>query len=155
MHDIWYCNASDINDYMMYLQPQVTQDLANGIGTKYFSTYGDRIYVQQECISRAHKAPVGGALTQHQLDENDAMKGCREPVEWTFGALVNMFGIFQTYMIHWKLLSKGRQNNDIPFKQYMVCCLLYNCRVCASGGNNVSVFFDSKPPTLDEYLAFL
>eukprot|EP00978_Attheya_sp_CCMP212_P029059 scaffold102109_cov57-Attheya_sp.AAC.2 len=86
-----------------------------------------------------HEAAINGELNQWQEEkENVAMKGIQEPVEWPFAGLKNMFGIMQTSMIRWRLLNKNRQRNDIPFKQYRICCLLYNFRVCASGGSNVS-----------------
>eukprot|EP00978_Attheya_sp_CCMP212_P009610 scaffold22791_cov64-Attheya_sp.AAC.2 len=149
-NDIWYMNESEVDEYLVSLQPEARANLR-----AFFSCLTDCIYPFTDCLMHLHEAPINGVLTQQQEKENVAMKGMREPVEWPFAGLKVTFGIMQTSMIRWRLLNKNRERNDIPFKQYRVCCLFYNLRVCASGGSNVSNFFGGKPPTLDEYLSFL
>lgn len=75
-----------------------------------------------------------------------ALKPLNTPqVEWAFGHLYNV----------WESLR------FLPLKKLgitpigtivQVCVLLTNFRTCMRGGNQISYYFDTSPPTLAEYL---
>ncbi|XP_055349413.1 LOW QUALITY PROTEIN: uncharacterized protein LOC129596212 [Paramacrobiotus metropolitanus] len=76
--------------------------------------------------------------------QNNAMKTVRESVEWGFKEVVAKFA-FVDFKKQMALLQKPIN------KMFIVAVLLTNCINCMYP-NEASQFFDTEPPTLQEYL---
>ena len=66
-------NGSELNQHMMDLQVEVTLARERGEQVLYFSFYGDAIFPILHCITRRHRAPIGGQLTAQQIAEDTGM----------------------------------------------------------------------------------
>ena len=74
------------------------------------------------------------------------MSSVRISVEWGYSGVTQQFAFLQ----HKENLKIGLQ----PVAQfYVVATVLANCFSCLYG-NQVSTYFESSPPSLDEYLHF-
>ena len=140
-NDSWYANESGINQHMIDLQPDITDhnnqvDNLQAESLDYYGLYADRIYMNAECIRTAYQTSLNMQLTVAEIEENNARNGCRQSIEWCFCGVASLCHIMHFYTIHWRLLGRGRQSNDIPYRQYRVCVLFYNLYVCAERGNN-------------------
>lgn len=84
-----------------------------------------------------------GQITPQMQLYNASMSAVRVSVEWLFGDVINSFK-FIDYKKNLKieLSSVG--------KMYIVCALLRNALTCLYR-NQVSLFFQHEPPTLEEY----
>ena len=78
---------------------------------------------------------------------NAAMASVRTPAsEWWYQIQTNTFQTMD--FSRWQ-----RQYLTLPALQYHVGMLLVNCRTCIDGGNRISKYFSSNPPSLDNYLS--
>ena len=140
---------SNLNPYLMSLQPQITQAINGGdFSARYWSIYTDGIFPTLECIIHRHTHDV---LTVQEATENDAFSSIRNVKEHTYAGVSNQHKIFQQYMVHWRLLNRNRQSNDIPLRQYRVAHFFHNCYVCENGSTTNS-FFGTESPSLEWYL---
>jgi hypothetical protein len=104
--------------------------------------YGDPAYGLSDWIMCGFK---GNNLSFQQEHFNSTMSSVRTAVEWNFGLAKSL----------WQQMNYYRSNkiNLTPVgKIVKVCILLTNCHTCYFGGNQISDFFDMKPPSLKEYL---
>ena len=154
-NDIWYANESEINAYTISMQPEITAQRVDGINVRYKGLYSDRIYPSCESITSAFEPGFDLPLSQYEVQHNRSYTGARQTIEWSFCGILNMCGIMQEYKYNWRLLNRGRSNRDIPALQYRVCVLLFNLHTCANGGNNISNFFQTRPPSLEEYMSYI
>jgi hypothetical protein len=108
----------------------------------WLTLYGDSGYANQKFIKVGFKNFV--KLTQRQKDFNAYMSALRVSVEYGFGKIVQNFA-FLDFKKNQKLLLQ-------PLKEYyIVAALLTNCHTCLYG-SQISTYFETDPPTLDEYL---
>jgi hypothetical protein len=87
-------------------------------------------------------APVGSP----QRAFNDQMSRVRVSVEWGFNLITNS----------WQNLDFSRWQRiglTNPGSQYRAAVLLHNIRACVRETNQVAVYFDLRPPTLQDYLS--
>jgi hypothetical protein len=104
-NDLGVMNLSDLDQYLVNLQPDVTAALAEGDDVDYFSTYGDRIFGNLRAINSARQPPIGGVLEPIDKSVNKAMSSQRQSVEWPYAVMENMFKILQTPGTpYWRLL---------------------------------------------------
>jgi hypothetical protein len=54
---------SQLNQHMIDCQDEATQAQQQGEHLFYYSFYGDGIFPILHCITRHHRAPIGGQLT--------------------------------------------------------------------------------------------
>ena len=114
-------------------------------GERYF-IFGDSAYRGEK------KAPVvvGGdrrfKLTKRMAKFNQRMNRARVTVEWAFG---RVFALWKG--VHYFMKLKSGQTS---VAHYMLCAnLLTNFLTCLDRGNQTSMYFQCRPPTLQEYLA--
>jgi hypothetical protein len=151
-NDIGVINLANYDQYLVDIQPEVTELLAQGNDVDYFTTYTDRIFGHLRAVSCARKAPIGGELEQIDVEVNDAMGSQRQCVEWPYATIENLFKVLQTAATpYWRLLEKGRTSYDIPHIQLRVIYFFYNCYTAAYGGT-VNSHFETPPCGLDLYL---
>jgi hypothetical protein len=130
-------------------QEEVMQAREWGEQLLYFSLYGDGIFPILHCITRQHRAPIGGQLTVWQIAEDMAISRLRMSAEWLYETATNLF-----HILNWKynkhILQRNRTVNDIIQKQLRVVFFLYNCYACFNC-SKFSCFFDVEPPSLEDY----
>ena len=102
--------------------------------------YGDPAYPHRVHLQCPHRH---ARLTVQQEAFNSAMSTVRESVEWLFQDIIEYFK-FLDFKKNLKL-----QLSSVG-KYYMVCAIFQNALTCLYG-NQSSIFFDVKPPTLQEY----
>jgi len=103
--------------------------------------YGDPAYPLRVHLQAPYRGP---GLTPEQRVFNKSMSSVRISVEWIFKEIINYFKFMDFKKnLKIKLSAVG--------KMYIVCALLQNFRTCLYG-NQVTHFFDCKPPSLNEYL---
>ena len=101
--------------------------------------YGDPAYP----LGVHLQAPYKRNLTPQMALFNKAMSEVRVSVEWIFGNITNYFKFID--------FKKQMKVNLSPVgKIYFVCALLHNAHTCLHG-NEVSDFFQLKPPSLEDY----
>ena len=102
--------------------------------------YGDPAYPLRTHL----QAPFRQAqLTQQMQAYNAAMSSVRVSVEWLYGEVINSFKF-----LDFKKNLKIELSN--VGKMYIVSALLRNAITCLYG-NQVSLYFEHEPPTLEEY----
>jgi nuclease HARBI1 len=109
-----------------------------------FAIYGDPAYPLSSVLLR----PFRGAAvaSEAEAEFNTAMSSVRESVEWSFGAVTNLFQALS--------FSRKEKMMERPLAQsYQVATLLFNCRTCLREGNQISSYFAVDPPQLQDYLA--
>ena len=104
--------------------------------------YGDPAYGVLRWIFSGYK---GNNLTDNQKAFNTLMSKVRHSVEWTFGRMKMLWGAI-TYKMQQKIMLQN------VGKVVQLAMLLTNCHCCQNGGNQISSFFNLRPPTLAEYL---
>jgi hypothetical protein len=116
-------NGSELNQHMMDLQGEITQARERGEQVLYFSFYGDAISPILHCITRRHRAPIGGQLTAWQIAEDTGMSQIRTSAEWPYETVTNLFHVLHSkYNTHF--LRRDRTVNDIIHKQLKVVFFL-------------------------------
>lgn len=118
-----------------------------------YCTYGDGIFAGYWfCLRTAHQSSPLMPLTPYQEEENQAMKGVRIPVEWSYGKVEQMWPILNT-KTHFKI----DQNADNVFMTIRVAYLLANLKICCLEGSTGTGTrgFECPPPSLPEYLNML
>ncbi|KAH9111203.1 hypothetical protein AeMF1_014218 [Aphanomyces euteiches] len=111
---------------------------------KNYCLYGDPAYGCRQCLS----CPFANAPTgSFQAVFNSSMSCVRESVEWSFHIVKSLWG-FVSY-------DKKMKVRNSPIGMFwLVATLLTNCNTCMKAqGNQISTYFDVKPPSIDEYLA--
>jgi hypothetical protein len=103
--------------------------------------YGDPAYARRPHLERPHR---GINLTVQQQQHNTSMSAVRQAVEWQFGKIVSLWA-FLDYHKNLKLYLSP------VAKLYKLGALLTNCHCCVEG-NQVTQYFMTVPPTLEEYL---
>ena len=102
--------------------------------------YGDPAYPLRTHLQTPFRQ---AQLTQQMQAYNAAMSSVRVSVEWLYGEVINSF----KFLDYKKNLKIELSNVG---KMYIVCALLRNAITCLYG-NQVSLFFEHEPPTLEEY----
>lgn len=133
-HDSALLTASGLMDHM-----EANFNLPDGTA---LCLYGDPAYPRRPHLERPHR---GNQLTEQQQDENTAMSGVRQAVEWQFGKVVALWAFLDFHKNLKLFLSPVA-------KMYKLGALLTNCHCCLEG-NQVSQYFRVLPPTLEEYLS--
>ena len=108
--------------------------------------FGDKGYTQAHPWLHTPYAGAPPAGTP-AANFNRAMAKLREPVEWPFGNLIAKFPHL-CLRRNCQLLKSGAQVGAT----HRVAALLLNCINCIQP-QEVSQFFDCKPPKLEDYLA--
>ena len=112
-------NGSELNQHLIDLQDEITRARERGEQVLYFSLYGDAIFPLLHCITRRHRAPIGGQLNARQIAEDSGMSRIRTSVEWPYETATNLFHVLHSkYNKH--LLKHGRAVNEIVHKQLRV-----------------------------------
>jgi len=115
-NDIGALNMSQLNQHMIDCQDEVTQAREKGEQLLYYSFYGDGIFPILHCITRCHRAPIGGQLTVRQIAKDTAMLRLRTSAEWTYETVTIFFHILHSkYNKHF--LHRNRTMNGIIHKQ--------------------------------------
>lgn len=102
--------------------------------------YGDPAYPLRIHLQAPFRDAV---LTPDMQNFNRSMSQVRVSVEWLFGDIVNRF----KFMDFKKNLKIGLSPIG---KMYIASAILHNAMTCLYG-NTTSVFFETEPPTLQEY----
>ena len=89
-------NGSELNQHLMDLQDEIAQARERGEQVLYYSLYGDAIFPILHCITRRHRAPIGGQLNAHQIAEDSGMSRVRTSVEWPYETATNLFHILHS-----------------------------------------------------------
>ena len=144
------CHGSWAGCSLHYGNRGVPTAAINGgnLGARYYCIYTDGIFPYQECIIHRHDHDV---LSDQESKENAAFCSIRQVKEHTYAEVSNQYKIFQAYMIHWRLLNRNRQGNDIPLRQFRVAHFFRNCYACENGSTTNS-FFGTESPSLEWYL---
>ncbi|KAK7864355.1 hypothetical protein R5R35_007921 [Gryllus longicercus] len=108
---------------------------------KQYVIYGDSGYPIRQLLLRPFQ---GRNISEDQQSFNAAMSGLRQSVEWGFAKVVNDFA-FIDFKKNQKLLLQ-----DVG-SMYKTAVLLSNCHTCLYG-SQVGSFFNTQPPSLEEYL---
>jgi hypothetical protein len=134
-HDSTMLNMSGIIDVMK-------NDQSNLFSGKFI--YGDPAYGCSNFII-CPSALGSKAATLFNRD----MSSVRESVEWGFGRIKTLWEF-----MNWDKKQRARQS---PVgKTFQVAVLLTNCHTCLQPlGNQISMYFGLKPPSLQEYLNHL
>ena len=102
--------------------------------------YGDPAYPLRLHLQRPFSHAL---LTPQEQAYNTAMSSLRVSVEWLYGEIINSFKFLDFKKnLKLELSSVG--------KMYVVCALLRNALTCLYG-NQLSLYFEHNPPTLEEY----
>ena len=90
-------NGSELNQHLIDLQEEIKQAQERGEQVLYFSLHGDAIFPLLHCITRRHRAPIGGQLTARQIAEDTGMSQIRTLAEWLYETVTNLL-----HMLHSK-----------------------------------------------------
>ena len=134
-HDLDVFNESEINDKVAEVQA--------GNDKQYFM-YGDRIFVFQSHVRRAHMGDDYD-LTLLEIQENRIMAKVRIAVEWDFGVTSKLFKFTQ----YWRNIQVLKHENHRMY--YFVATLLRNLHACLYP-STTSQYFNCPPPSLEDYL---
>jgi hypothetical protein len=115
-NDLFTLRDSDINAKIALLQL--------GLAIQY-KMYGDAIYPHLSHLFSMHDGPN---LTERQKAENKSMKSVRQPVEWSYAEIGNMFP-FTTYT------KKQQLRKKLVPETYFTALFLRECFVCLNGNN--------------------
>ena len=133
-HDSAMLNSSNLLE-------QTSRNIPHVNASPSFLLYGDKGYP----LEAALLTPFGGNnLTPGEVAFNTSMSYARIAVASGFAAVTSQCSLLSA----WKRMRIGLN----PVGQYhVVATLLFNCIACLYE-NEVSLFFNVKPPTLDQYL---
>jgi hypothetical protein len=133
-HDGGLLRESGLKDYLKEHEDLFKENLL----------YGDPAYGVNDFIFCGFK----GNTSAIEKEFNKKMSGVRQSVEWSFGRMKILWAFIDFKKNHKLLLSPvGKVMN--------VAMLLTNCHTCYFGGNQISMYFNLNPPTLEEYLSEL
>ncbi|ETW05261.1 hypothetical protein H310_04225 [Aphanomyces invadans] len=104
--------------------------------------YGDPAYGVTKFVLSGYR---GNNLSPEQQNFNKCMSSVRQAVEWNFKIMKTLWP-----HVSYKNMSKIMQSPVA--KIVCVAMLLTNCHCCHFRGNQISMYFDLLPPTLEEYL---
>ncbi|KAH9112688.1 hypothetical protein AeMF1_013014 [Aphanomyces euteiches] len=108
-----------------------------------FYVYGDPAYGCGDCIACPFPAAQPGT---NEAWFNASMSSVREAVEWSFHILKSL----------WAFLNFDKKlmvRNSPIGKLWFAATLLMNCHTCFKlHGDQISMYFDLVPPSVDEYL---
>lgn len=107
----------------------------------HFVLYGDQAYPLMDLLMCPY---AGQNLEVQQQAFNNSMATLRTSVEWGFQKIISEFA-FLDYKKNQKLLLQDLEN------MYKVGVLLTNCHTCLYQ-SQTSMFFETIPPTIEEYL---
>jgi hypothetical protein len=105
--------------------------------------YRDPAYGTSDFLCCPFPLATSGSV---QAEFNARMSSVREAVEWVFGRVKTLLSF-----INWDKKIRVRQT---PVgKLFFVAALLTNCHTCLQPiGNQISMYFGVRPPTLTKYL---
>ncbi|KAH9112469.1 hypothetical protein AeMF1_013204 [Aphanomyces euteiches] len=108
-----------------------------------YCIYGDPAYGCQQCLSSPFRNAQAGSP---EAAFNAAMSSVRESVEWSFHIIKSLWGYVSVD-------KKMKVRNSPVGMFWLVAALLTNCNTCLKPqGNQISMYFGLRPPTLEEYL---
>lgn len=112
-----------------------------------YAIYADSAYVHvmtPNLIAPIPRVIAQPGTVEAELNEQMSMvRTCTS--EWWYQVVTNTFQTLD--FTRWQ-----RMWLTLPPLQYFTCMLILNCHTCMNGGNMISRFFNSEPPTLDRYL---
>jgi len=135
-NDLKLLADSHINARVPALQPERPKD-----GPPMIGMYGDSIYPRMSNLRSAWKHKN---QTRGQKLENKVMKSVRISIEWSYGAISNLFH----YLRNIDKLKVMRSTHLAHV--YMVCSLLRNCHVALYGGIESNYFNLTLPSNMLE-----
>ena len=104
--------------------------------------YGDPAYGCSDLVCCPFAFAEPGS---RQSEFNSSMSSVREAVEWSFGRLKSL----------WPTVAYDKKMKVRQFtigRTFLVASLLTNCHCCLQpNGNQISMYFGVRPPTLEEY----
>lgn len=112
----------------------------NLVSGTHYKLFGDSAYARSDVLERMHK----GQLSSEEEEENRIMSPKRVCVEWCFGNILNLWS-FVDYERNLKLFLS-------PIGLYYQVSILFTNMHTTLYGNQTSIYFDMKPPTLEEYM---
>ena len=121
--------------------PESLRSLHTLTGTLY-SVYGDAAFALTQYVLVGYKRSAGRTAAQREFTSK--MNALRTSAEWGFAIVLN------TYRWLWKWVDKSVWRGPIQHS-WISATLITNCRCCLYG-NQITSFFDCKPPTLRTYL---
>ncbi len=107
---------------------------------KQYKAYCDGIFPVLSHMLSKHTVET----TRNERYENGIMTKIRIANEWAYGATENLFLILK-----WSHGLRLRQNREHAYF-YLIATILRNAHCCLYG-NQISQYFDCKPPSLEEY----
>jgi DDE superfamily endonuclease len=107
--------------------------------------FGDSAYTGSYATIGCYRKPRGRQLTESQRQFNGEMSSTRVSVEHGFGRIQNLW---QSQGFH---LTKRMGSTPVA-AYYLAAVLLTNLMTCLRG-HQISIKFNCKPPSLDEYFA--
>ena len=134
-NDIGIMNMSGLEQYL-----QETLNFIPG-STMFPTLFGDAIFVPSPVITNRI---LNSDLTQEIIDKR--MNSIRQSVELTYGLFFGIFHLFKEPQ-KFHLFNQG----ELSYRTGMVGFFLLNCYTCLRG-NVVTSFFDTQPPSIEEYL---
>jgi hypothetical protein len=135
-NDLKLLADSHINARVRALQPEGPED-----GPPMVGMYGDSIYPRMSNLRSAWKHKN---QTRGQKLENKVMKSVRISIEWSYGAISNVFH----YLRNLDKLKVMRSTHLTHV--YMVCSLLRNCHIALYGGIESNYFNLTLPSNMLE-----
>ncbi|CAM9645762.1 unnamed protein product, partial [Heterosigma akashiwo] len=108
-----------------------------------FCVWGDAGYALCRWILRPF---LRRAANEEQRAWQAEVNKCRISVDWNFGLIATNFPALKQQQ---KVLMSPIA------RHYLVAAVLTNCLTCLKGGNQASMYFDMRPPTLEEYCSDL
>ncbi|KAF0684386.1 Aste57867_23621 [Aphanomyces stellatus] len=111
-----------------------------------FCLYGDPAYGCRQCLCCPFPCAAPGSP---EAAFNSAMSSVREAVEWSFHLVKDLWAYLGYH--------KKMQVRKSPIGLFwLVATLLTNCHTCLKPhGNQISMYFDMAPPSLEQYLGEL
>jgi hypothetical protein len=137
-------NASGLNDYLMdclnFMELPEPRHIRPAL-------FGDDIFEETPVIVRKQKKRRnGGDVDEEQKAIDLRLSSLRQSIELGYGLVFNLFKILRVKNF-FQLYKKADEVREMIY----VCFFLCNCYTCLNG-NVANSIFDSKPPTLEEYL---
>ena len=131
-HDVTLLRVSGLLDYF-----ESNADIFKG-----YYIYGDPAYPISKWIISGYR---GDNLDERKMLFNAEMSKLRQGVEWNFGRMKTLWG-FITYKMQQKVMLSNVGT------MVLVAMFMTNCNCCYYRKNQISTYFNMKPPSLKEYL---
>ena len=143
-NDRWLANQSGVDNFLFNLQNQH----ANLLNNRIYCAYGDKTFVNGQCLRRAHQGDGNNPLPLRLRLENDAFKAVRISIEHGFAEVANKFQVCTQYS-EFKLM----QDRSHAREQLVACFLMSNIYSCLNGSQMCSTdTYFCVAPSLEEYL---